>query len=78
MRKRVLISILFIMLLIAFGGTVSHAAISKPKNFRIVYVSEEGKELELHCAKTGESMNAFIKRAISAQVEADNAPVRLL
>ena len=43
MRKRVLISILFIMLLIAFGGTVSHAAISKPKNFRIVYVSKKAK-----------------------------------
>lgn len=48
--------------------------LAKMRCIRFYMTPEEGKELELHCAKTGESMNAFIKRAISAQVEADNAP----
>ena len=38
---------------------------AKVRTIRFYLTPEEGKELELHCAKTGESMNAFIKRAIA-------------
>ena len=46
MRKNGRIRILFVLLLILVSGTVSYAAISKPKNFRVVYMSDKGTVLE--------------------------------
>lgn len=46
MKKTAKIFILCALLLITFSGIVSRAAISKPKNFRIVYKNEKGTELE--------------------------------
>ena len=44
--KSKMVYIICALLLILVGGTVSHAAISKPKNFRIQFVSEKGDVLE--------------------------------
>ena len=46
MRKIGRSRILLALLLILVSGTVSHAAISRPKNFRIVYMSDNGTVLE--------------------------------
>ena len=46
MGKKHRLAILFALLLILISGTVSHAAISKPKSFRIVYKSDKGTVLE--------------------------------
>ena len=46
MRKYGRSFILLALLLILVSGLVSHAAISKPKNFRIVYMSDKGAVLE--------------------------------
>ncbi len=46
MRKTGRFILLLALLLILVSGTVSHAAISKPKNFRIVYMSDKGTVLE--------------------------------
>ena len=46
MRKFGRSRIILALLLILVCSTVSHAAISKPKNFRIVYMSDKGTVLE--------------------------------
>ena len=51
----------------------SRRYLAKMRTIRFYMTPEEGKELELHCTKMGESMNAFIRRAIAAQMETDKA-----
>jgi len=46
MSKKGRFSIFLALLLIVLSSTVSHAAISKPKNFRIVFMSDKGVVLE--------------------------------
>lgn len=70
-KFRLKLLILFLLTVISFG-TVSHADSNKPKDIRILYVSEKGKELEHFDYKVYAVQQVFLdKMAVSSYIDPD-------